>query len=178
MLRHLTVFAMLPLIASCVAPRAPSPAPTPARPAATPRPAPAAPSERFAGDWSSAPLTPGAWRYSLNGGTSLAMFGAGDAATLIMRCTSGQVSIARSGAVPADMAVAINIRTSFAERQLPIRVIAGLDTMVGATLPATDPLFDQIIYSRGRFVVEATRMAPLVVPTRPEIARVVEDCRG
>jgi hypothetical protein len=175
MLRPIAIIATMLLVSSCVAPRqappTPSPAPAPVRPA-TP---PAVSSDRYQGDWSVADLGPGDWRYTREGNATLALFGPGGA---VIRCTSGQISIARQGAVPADSAAFLTIRTSFGERQLPIRVVQGLPNMLGATLPAVDPLWDQIIYSRGRFVIEATRNAPLLVPTRPEIARVVEDCRG
>ena len=43
---------------------------------------------------------------------------------------------------------------------------------------AADPLWDQIIYSRGRFLIEGTRQSPIIVPARAEVARVIEDCRG
>lgn len=182
MVRQILVFALLPLIASCVAPRAATPeAPSAPRPAATPRPAPPAPvvAERYAGDWSVADLGPGEWRYVRRGMASEAHYGLGQEATaVVLRCDLGQITIARDGVVPADMPAALNIRTSFAERRLPIRMVAATGRMLAATLPASDPLWDQIIYSRGRFVVEATRNAPMIVPTRPEIARIVEDCRG
>ena len=158
----------------------PTPAPAPVRPTATPAPAPApAPVERHAGDWSYAPLTPGDWAFRRDGAISTAMFGvAGGDATALFRCEAGTITIARAGVIPADIAAALNIRTSFAERALPIRVVPGAGRMLAASLPATDPLFDQIIYSRGRFVIEATRQPPMIVPTRPEVARVIENCRG
>ena len=39
-------------------------------------------------------------------------------------------------------------------------------------------MLDAMVFSRGRFVVERTGAAPLVVPPYAEIGRVVEDCRG
>jgi hypothetical protein len=45
-------------------------------------------------------------------------------------------------------------------------------------LPASDPFLDQIVFSRGRFAVEAQGQARLILPTWPEPARVVEECRG
>lgn len=180
MMRRLPLFIILPLLASCVAPSGPV-APTPA-PRPAPRPAPVAPAapavvDRYAGDWSVADLPPGEWRYSSDGRSSIARFTAGNGPVQAsISCTGGQVTLARSGIIPADMAVMFNIRTSFAERQLPIHVdVSG--RMLTTTLPGRDPLWDQIIYSRGRFLIEATRQAPLLVPTRSDIARVVEDCR-
>lgn len=45
-------------------------------------------------------------------------------------------------------------------------------------LPASDPLLDQMAFSRGRFMVTAEGGASIVVPAWPEFARVVEECRG
>jgi hypothetical protein len=180
MLRQMIAFAALPLLASCVAPRetaVPMPAPAPA-PRPAPVPAPIAVVDRYAGDWSVADLGPGDWSYSRSDTASAARFGSGEGATAMLRCEGGQIVIAREGVVPADMAAALNIRTSFAERQLPIRVLPSTGRMLAAILSPSDPLWDQILYSRGRFVIEATRNAPMIVPTRPELARVVEDCRN
>jgi hypothetical protein len=44
-------------------------------------------------------------------------------------------------------------------------------------LPATDPLLDQIAFTRGRFMLAAGTLE-LILPAWPEIARVVEDCRS
>ena len=179
MLRQIIAFAALPLLASCVAPRddaVPVPAPAPA-PRPTPAPTPTT-VDRYAGDWSVADLGSGDWSYSRSDSASAARFGSGEGATAMLRCEGGQIVIAREGVVPADMAVFLNIRTSFAERQLPIRVLPSTGRMLAASLSPSDPLWDQILYSRGRFVIEATRNMPMIVPTRPELARVVEDCRN
>lgn len=181
MIRRLTLFAILPLLASCVAPSGPV-APTPApRPAPTPAPTPPAPRstvDRYAGDWSVADVTPGEWRYTASASGGIARFANGTGPVQAsISCAAGQVTIARAGTIPADIAAMINVRNSFAERALPIRVDMA-SRMLTATLPARDPLWDQLIYSRGRFLIEATRQAPIIVVTRPEIARVIEDCRG
>ena len=167
------------LLSSCVAPRQAPPTPAPAPAAPAPAPAPVA-SDRFQGDWSVADLGPGDWRYARDGAASQALFvGAAAAPNAILRCSGGQISLIRQAVVPADMPLFLTVRTSFGDRQLPLRMVPGAGAqMMGATLPAADPLWDQILYSRGRFVIEATRNAPLLVPTRPELSRVVEDCRG
>ncbi|MBX9727978.1 MAG: hypothetical protein K2X31_03625 [Sphingopyxis sp.] len=175
----------LPFLASCVAPRASAPAPvsTPAPAVAAPVPGPAAPAprptanDRYQGDWSVADLGPGEWRYRREGAASAAHFGlANEGAEATIRCEGGMVTLSRMGVIPADMAAFINVRTSFAERQLPIRS-ASRGWLTAAPLAARDPLWDQIIYSRGRFLIEATRNEPMLVPTRSDVARVIEDCR-
>lgn len=181
MLRSIIAFAALPLIASCVAPRdatpppvtAPAPAPTP-----TPTVAPPVAVDRYTGDWSVADLGPGDWSYSRSSTASAARFGpTGQSAIAMLHCEAGQIVIARVGVVPTNGVAALNIRSSFAERQLPAQILPSTGQMLAASLPPSDPLWDQIIYSRGRFVIEGTRNEPLIVPVRAEIARVVEDCR-
>ncbi len=71
----------------------------------------------------------------------------------------------------------MRVRSSFAQRDLPLRVDHRA-VLLHATLPARDALWDQISYSRGRFLVETSFQAPLIVPVRAAVARVVEDCRG
>jgi hypothetical protein len=60
------------------------------------------------------------------------------------------------------------VRTSFGE----------LAVADGAPLPAADPLFDQMAFSRGRFTIAAEGLPMLVIPAWPEPARAIEDCRG
>lgn len=43
---------------------------------------------------------------------------------------------------------------------------------------ANDALLDAIIFSRGKFLVAAADVPDLMLPPWPEIARVIEDCRG
>jgi hypothetical protein len=171
-------WAILPLLASCVAPSAPAPTPAPRPVAAAPAPAPAAPAiapERYAGEWSTADATPGDWRYAASGGGS-ARFGEGGNALAELRCANGTLTLVRNATINADGTAYINVRSSFGERRLPV-ALRGTG-MLMASLPASDPLWDQLIYSRGRFLIEATRQAPIIVPNRAEVARVIEDCRG
>jgi hypothetical protein len=172
-------WAMLPILASCVAPSRPAPTPAPRPAASAPAPAPAAPAiapERYAGDWSVADLTPGDWRYSASGNDSSVRFGEGNNILAELRCAGGTLTLVRNSTINSDGTAYITVRSSFGERRLPSPLRgAGLIT---ASLPAADPLWDQIIYSRGRVLIESTRQAPIIVPTRAELARVIEDCRG
>ena len=47
-----------------------------------------------------------------------------------------------------------------------------------ARLNPGDPVLDAMVFSRGRFAVEAPGTPLLVVPAWPEPARVIEDCRA
>ncbi len=187
--RYTLSLITLPLLASCVAPQlAPSGqgpvVAVPAPPRGPQTPAPPAPpalgaNDRFVGDWSVADLTPGEWQRlapATPGGAPVATFNANGQALAAIGCSNGSITLGRFGAVPVGTALGMTVRTSFALRELPVRVAN--DRTIYATLDARDPLWDQIIYSRGRFVVETTGMNPLLIPTRPEIARMVEDCRS
>ena len=156
--------AMALALAACAsqpeAPPAPAPAP-PAPPPPAPPPPPPPPQ-----DWRDIALTPGDWSYRTEPAGSVAQFGAGTAA-FTLRCApaSRQLVVARGDAAAGTR---LTVRTSFGERVLA----------AGAPLPAADPLLDQIAFSRGRFTVAADGLPMLVIPSWPEPARAIEDCRG
>lgn len=111
----------------------------------------------------------------MEGGRSVARF-AGNA--LVMQCdrNAGTITMLREGA--ANGPVPITVMTTSITRGLsgtpqstPARVIV-------VTLPARDPLLDAMAFSRGRFAIEAAGLAPLYVPSWPEVSRVIEDCRS
>jgi len=157
--------------AACV-PRTPQPAPEPAPPAPAPSPTPPPPAAPAPRDWADLPLTPGTWRYGAEGGTPTATFAGSGGAHFSLECdrASRRVLLVRAGATGG----AIAVRTSYGARSLPA---AARDTSLVATLPAADPLLDQIAFSRGRFTVEVPGAAQLVLPAWPETARVTEECR-
>jgi hypothetical protein len=143
------------------APAAPAPVPPPPPPAA-PAPPPPPPPQ----DWRDLALTPGDWTYRPGTDGSAAEFGEGMAA-FALRCrpATRQVVMERSGA-PAGARLVV--RTSFGERAIA----------AGAPLAAADPFLDQIAFSRGRITVAAEGLPMLVIPSWPEPARTIEDCRG
>ncbi|HYN45217.1 MAG TPA: hypothetical protein VES64_00845, partial [Allosphingosinicella sp.] len=67
------------------------------------------------------------------------------------------------------------IRTSYGERRLPVTI--HFNDMI-ADVPVSDPLLEQMAFSRGRFLVYAEGGQALILPAWPELARVIEDCRG
>ncbi|HEX8480458.1 MAG TPA: hypothetical protein VF650_00970 [Allosphingosinicella sp.] len=154
------------LLAGCAT--KPETAPAPVRPAPVVRP-PAPPAPATTGlpgpDLPDPPLTPGDWSYSGDSGGSVARFGTEGAASFSLRCDPGRrrIVVAREGS-----GAALRVRTTYGQRALP----------AGSELPADDPLLDDMAFSRGRFTVEADGLPPLTMPTWPEPARVVEDCRG
>jgi hypothetical protein len=124
------------------------------------------------------PLTPGSWVYARDATGSQASFGppTGEA-SFVLRCDGQrrQVSLSRQGAATGG---ALVLRTSYGARSLPAAVRTEPLASTGASLAASDPLLDQIAFSRGRFTVEAQSLPTLVIPSWAEPSRVVEDCRS
>lgn len=170
--RRAAGIALLVLLAGCV-PSAPPPAPQPEpRPVPTPPP-PAAPPPPA--DWRDAPITPGGWAYRAEPTGATAMFGRASAeASFIARCdrSARSVTLSMAGSAPT----AITITTSTGRRVLQATPLAGAPGRVGAPLSASDRFLDEMAYSRGRFMLQAGG-ATLLIPSWPEFARAIEDCR-
>ena len=160
------------MIASCAPrPTPPAPTPPPPRPASpAPLPPPAPPPVA----WQDGPLSPGDWSYGSDAEAGRPGAGfASDREHFSLRCErNGTIMIGVSGPQPPF----ITIATSYGERRLPATPVHSEGVLT--TLPAADPLFDQMAFSRGRFLVHSEGAAALVIPAWPELARVVEDCRG
>jgi hypothetical protein len=142
-----------------------TPAPPPAKPAAAPPPQIAAPPPP-AVDWRDIPETPGRWGYARDtAGSSATFTETGGVADLVLRCdaVAHKVTLTRPG-----MTGAITLTTSYGTRSWP-------DSPV--MLASTDPVLDQIAFSRGRFTIEMANAPRLVLPAWAEPARVIEDCR-
>jgi hypothetical protein len=164
--------ALLSLVASCTT--APPPVARPVAGPALPPPAKAAP---LPADWRDLPLSSGGWSYIVDPSGSSARFGPAGAPALVLRCDKGsrRVHFALSGAAAgADRLV---VTTSYGARSLPLAAVA--NGPAEATLPANDPLLDQIAFSRGRVSYRASATLPLLMtPAWAEPARVIEDCRS
>lgn len=161
-IRAIAMTGVLVAAASC----APKPTPEPVRPPVRieapsapliPPPPPAA-----VLGWEDMALTAGEWRF--DEAAPAATYGG----VFTVRCdpATRRVTLARTGA-PSS----ITFRTSYGART----VSSGAG---GVVLSASDALLDQILFSRGRFAVEAEGQTRLILPTWPEPARVVEECRG
>ena len=119
----------------------------------------------------------GSWSYrALPGGSESAFSDSSAVRRLVIRCNrvNRTVAIARTG-VPAA-APALTIWTSSSARSVPARFEASL--VLTADLTARDPLLDAIAFSRGRFATAAAGAPMVTLPTSPEAARVIEDCRS
>src|SRR3954447_21498188 len=124
-------------------------------------------------------MTPleGNWTYSTTpDGSQAAFANASSLVQLSLYCTRAtrQVRISKPAAAPAS---SLTVWTSEMSRNLP----AGFDAASGrinSQLTAYDPLLDALALSRARIAVSVPGAAPLVLPSAPEITRVVEDCRA
>ena len=110
----------------------------------------------------SLPIATGQWSYVPSATGSEARYGT----HISIRCdrASRTVSIARPNLPDSSLTIA----TSALTRALP----------VGGRLLAIDPLLDAIAFSRGRFLVSGGSGPILAVPSWPEAARSIEDCRN
>jgi hypothetical protein len=96
---------------------------------------------------------------------------------LVLRCNQGSVAIERAGGSGNGLDVPMTITTTSTSRPVMAKARPANPPAVIAVLGARDPLLDAMAYSRGRFAVYATGLAPLYVPSWPEVSRVIEDCR-
>ena len=129
-------------------------------------------------DYSNSPLLPGSWSYlTVPGGGSNARFTDSTGTIRIsIGCnrTSRGVTIARTSTAPA---ASLSIWTSTSSRNQPALFEQAAQRVI-ATFNAQDTMLDAIVFSRGRFAVSMPGAPAFVIPTGPEAARIVEDCRG
>ena len=139
-------------------------------------PAPTAPVSPIA-DYNLAQPAGGAWSYSaIPGGSEARFTGASGGVQLALRCARTVRRVTISKAAPTA-SPSLFVWTSAGARTLSA---PGFDAAAGrlnVQLAANDPLLDAMAFSRGRIAAAAGGTPALVVPTWPELARVVEDCR-
>ena len=177
-MRTLSLACLATLAACAVVP--PPPPPPPPLPPPLPAPPPPPPPVVVAPEkpWDVAPLTPGDWHYSKLSTGSTAAFGSAERTDLKLQCdpTSHRITIVLEGGAGNSMTV----RTSSGDFTWPAFGVYAerRPAQTSVTLPARDPAFDAIAYSRGRILVEVPgSRSRLILPVWAEIARVIEDCR-
>ena len=107
-------------------------------------------------------LATGQWSYVATATGGEARFGT----HLLLVCDkpTRTVTISRPGAPAAALTITTDMQT---------RTIAP-----NGRLSAYDPLLDAMAFSRGRFLVSGGSAAVLAIPSWPEAARAIEDCRN
>jgi len=97
-----------------------------------------------------------------------------------MRCMTATkgVYLSRAGAPAQGRAAVIRLASTETSKNYSASVSTGLPPYVWTETPGSDPQLDLVAFSRGRILVSVPGMDDLVMPSWPEFARVVEDCRG
>ena len=130
-----------------------------------------------AADFSNSPMMPGIWSYlTVPGGSNARFTDSTGTIRISMGCnkTSRGVTIARTSTAPA---ATLSIWTSTSSRNQPALFEQAAQRVI-ATFNAQDTMLDAIVFSRGRFAVSMPGAPAFVIPTGPEPARIVEDCRS
>ena len=110
----------------------------------------------------SLPLAAGQWSYVATATGSEARFGGH--LSLLCNRQARTVTISRPGAPAAALTVVTDVQS----RALP----------PNGVVAASDTLLDAIAFSRGRVLVTGGSAAAVAIPSWPEAARAIEDCRN
>ena len=176
------VILALPLVLlACAKEPAPPPKAAPAPITAAPKPRAAPTPVSLNDNWQDAPRSAGDWVYRRDSRGSVALFGANNAdASFIIRCDSAarRIYLSRAGALAGGDNAVMTIRASTGIKSFTVKNNGDRPSYVATELPVNEPQLDAIAFSRGRFLVSVKGAADLVIPSWPEIARVIEDCRA
>ena len=122
-------------------------------------------------DWADAPATPGDWLVREKDGQSQAAFG-DDLVVVTCDRTAGVVSL-RIEQPGSDASTVSILSTSQARSFSGART----DQSLTISLQTSDEILDAMVFTRGNFAVSVEGADPLYLPSWPELARVIEDCR-
>ncbi|MFV0645396.1 MAG: hypothetical protein ACK5NN_13015 [Sphingomonadaceae bacterium] len=173
---RLPLFA-IPCLALAGCSQTPAPAPSPApvtqrtvtRPVAPPPPVPE--------NWMDAPRTAGDWSYRISGASSAALYSQpGQAPVFAVQCDRGNRSITFMRAGSRGNSQPMRILTETTQRMVN-GAPSSNGSSLNASISATDPLLDAMLFSKGRFAIEVPGEQTLYLPSWTEVSRVVEDCR-
>jgi hypothetical protein len=110
----------------------------------------------------SLPMAAGQWSYVATATGGEARFGSH--LSLLCDKPTRTMIVSRPNVPAATLTVVTDMQT----RALP----------ANGRLSAYDPLLDAMAFSRGRFVISGGSAVPLAVPSWPEAARAIENCRN
>ena len=170
------------VVAACVPSpdSTPTPAPTPVQTAPAPAPAPTPIATAPApANWMDAPRTPGDWSIrTTDSRETVAIYGENASEgrfNLICNPSTRTIAIVRAGA--SDKPRQARILTETREKLVTMApTTIGLPAL-SAQLSPSDPIFDAMALTKGRFAVETEGMSTLYLPAWAEVTRVIEDCR-
>jgi len=120
--------------------------------------------------------TSGAWTYARSARETVARYGVpGAEAVFVLRCdvSARRTVVARAGASEGRMTLGATTGVQAYQAQ----PVSGNTSMVGVAIDPRDPQLDAMAFSRGRMLIALDGAPDLVLPSWPEFARVVEDCR-
>jgi hypothetical protein len=167
-------------VASCVS----SPEPEPFRsrlaiPAVKPTPPPVVPPANV-GNWDDWPRAPGNWIYRSDGRGSVALFGlSGQDASFLVRCdkSARKLYLSRAGSFANGDVGRMTVRATSGLQTYSVANAGGTPAYISAEVQPSDPHLDAMAFSRGKFLISVKGATDLVIPSWPEFARVIEDCR-
>lgn len=114
----------------------------------------------------------------MEGAQSVARFGpAGSAPLLTLTCDRNNTRVLISRAGTGEGHVPMAVTTTTGTRPLVSEPALASPGLIVAWVRPADLILDSMAFSRGRFVLDVAGLAPLYVPSWPEVSRVVEDCR-
>lgn len=128
-------------------------------------------------EWATCPVLDGEWAYraAVAGQNATADFHTSDGEHLLeIRCEPEDGGVVISAANNSNDAAQILFRT-----ETQSRIVTGetSEGWISTSFAAGDDLLDAIAFSHSRFAVEVEGDASYILPTRPEITRIIEDCR-
>lgn len=169
------------LLGACVASTKPAPPAPPPAPAPIPRPVAVVPPPlpKPPADWRDAAQTPGNWRWSGSAGSSIASFvDPGGAVLATLACKRSAALVLLSRAAPGgESHQPMAVTTTTGTRPLLSEPLVSAPGWLSIELRPADPILDALVFSRGRFTLEAAGQPTLYLPAWAELSRVVEDCR-
>jgi len=121
-------------------------------------------------------VAPGIWTYGTDERGSRALFGRAETeALVVVRCElpARRIFLSVRGNAPDTL----TLRATSSAKAFAARPTGTTSDYVAVEIAPTDPILDALAFSRGRFSVALGTRAT-TVPAWPELARVVEDCRG
>jgi len=164
-------------LSGCAVVPPPAAAPAPIVIPAPPPPAPAL----LASDWRERPFALGRWSLVQKDAGSVAQFGPpGGPADFLVRCqtTSKSLHFSRAGSLPEGGVALMTLASTDTRRAYAATNSSEVPPQIRSETPASDPQLDSLAFSRGRILVSVAGADDLVIPSWPEFARIVEECRG